>query len=235
MRFQRHEESINPIWVKAWQGHRLPDPGATACGGRVRGHDPRSPSAPRHRARPGCRNVSGGARPAHRLDEFHRLFLDRDARQQSPSPLYRHAQNNSIAEVEKTIYHRTVTSVLTGCLTRGGHPTVSRRLGGMFGSIRHPHRYDLVAVPPVDTEIGVQRENFGCRVDFGESNQTGIGQRHGPIAIAPHKHSEVRLLLLKGERDANHPPIQQCKESIGVAALPFQEKGRLGKDGLARQ
>lgn len=128
MRFQRHEESINPIWVKAWQGHRLPDPGATACGGRVRGHDHRSPSAPRHRARPGCRNVSGGARPAHRLDEFHRLFLDRDARQQSPSPLYRHAQNNSIAEVEKTIYHRTVTSVLTGCLTRGGHPTLALHL-----------------------------------------------------------------------------------------------------------
>jgi len=46
-----------------------------------------------------------------------RLFLDRVARQQSPSPLHRRNQNNLIARSKGTIYHRTVTSVLTGCLT----------------------------------------------------------------------------------------------------------------------
>ena len=46
-----------------------------------------------------------------------RLFLDRVGRHQSPSPLCRRDQNNSIARSEGTIYHRTVTSVLTGCPT----------------------------------------------------------------------------------------------------------------------
>jgi hypothetical protein len=48
-----------------------------------------------------------------------RLILDRVARQQSPSPLRRRDQNNLIARSEETIYHRTVTSVLTGCLLTG--------------------------------------------------------------------------------------------------------------------
>ena len=46
-----------------------------------------------------------------------RLFLDRVARQQSPSPLRRQPQHISVARSKETIYHRTVTSVLTGCLT----------------------------------------------------------------------------------------------------------------------
>ena len=46
-----------------------------------------------------------------------RLFLDRVGRHQSPSPLHRRDQNNSVARSEGTIYHQTVTSVLTGCLT----------------------------------------------------------------------------------------------------------------------
>jgi hypothetical protein len=50
-----------------------------------------------------------------------RLFLDRVARQHCPSPLHRHTQHNSIAGSNGTIYHRTVTSVLTGCLTPGVH------------------------------------------------------------------------------------------------------------------
>ena len=46
-----------------------------------------------------------------------RLFLDRVGRHQSPSPLHRRDQNKSIAQSEGTIYHRTVRSVLTGCLS----------------------------------------------------------------------------------------------------------------------
>jgi hypothetical protein len=49
-----------------------------------------------------------------------RLFLDRVARQHCPSPLRRHPQHISIAGSKKTIYHRTVTSVLTVCLSSGG-------------------------------------------------------------------------------------------------------------------
>jgi len=46
-----------------------------------------------------------------------RLFLDRVGRHQSPSPLHRRDQIKLIARSEGTIYHRTVTSALTGCLT----------------------------------------------------------------------------------------------------------------------
>ena len=49
-----------------------------------------------------------------------RLFLDRVARQHCPSPLRRHAQHIYIAVSKGSLYHRTVTSVLTGCLTSGG-------------------------------------------------------------------------------------------------------------------
>ncbi len=42
-----------------------------------------------------------------------RLFLDRVGRHQSPSPLHRHVQNQSIAGSKGTICHRTVSSVLT--------------------------------------------------------------------------------------------------------------------------
>ena len=49
-----------------------------------------------------------------------RLFLDRVGRHQSPSPLHRHGQNNSVARSEGTNYHRTVSSVLTVCVSSGG-------------------------------------------------------------------------------------------------------------------
>jgi len=46
-----------------------------------------------------------------------RLFLDQVGRHQSPSPLRRRDQNKLIARFAETLYHRTVTSVLTGCLS----------------------------------------------------------------------------------------------------------------------
>jgi hypothetical protein len=52
-----------------------------------------------------------------------RLFLDRGARQHCPSPLHRHAQNKSVAGLRGTIYHRTVGSVLTTCLTHRDNPS----------------------------------------------------------------------------------------------------------------
>jgi hypothetical protein len=56
-----------------------------------------------------------------------RLFLDRDARQQSPSLLHRHAQCKTIAASNQSNYHRTVTSLLTSCLSPGAHFTISSR------------------------------------------------------------------------------------------------------------
>ncbi len=51
-----------------------------------------------------------------------RLFLDRVARQHCPSPLHRQSQNKTLVGAGGTNYHRAVHSVLTGCLTPGGHP-----------------------------------------------------------------------------------------------------------------
>lgn len=49
-----------------------------------------------------------------------RLFLNRVGRHQSPSPLHRQGQDNLIARSEGTNYHRTVSSVLTVCVSSGG-------------------------------------------------------------------------------------------------------------------
>jgi len=48
-----------------------------------------------------------------------RLFLDRGGRHQSPSPLHRHPQNKPLAFRRASIYHRTASSVLTVCVSRG--------------------------------------------------------------------------------------------------------------------
>ena len=50
---------------------------------------------------------------------FDRLFLDRVARQQSPSPLYRQPQNKSLAVLLETFFQPTATTPLTSCLTLG--------------------------------------------------------------------------------------------------------------------
>ena len=55
-----------------------------------------------------------------------RLFLDRVARQQSPSPLHRQPDHKTLDESEKRNYHRTVTASFPSCLTRGVHPTYLR-------------------------------------------------------------------------------------------------------------
>jgi hypothetical protein len=51
-----------------------------------------------------------------------RLFLDRVARQQSPSPLHRHRDHKTPDESEKRNYHRTVTASFLPCLTKGCTP-----------------------------------------------------------------------------------------------------------------
>ena len=51
------------------------------------------------------------------------LFLDRVARLHRPSPLHQHPRHKTIDAPKGTNYHRLVTGVLTGCLSRGGHPS----------------------------------------------------------------------------------------------------------------
>ena len=61
-------------------------------------------------------------RPTHRRDEFRPVIPQRDARQQSPSPLHRHAHPKSVPGSGTMNLQRTVNSVLTFCLSPGDHP-----------------------------------------------------------------------------------------------------------------
>jgi len=61
-----------------------------------------------------------------------RLFLDRVGRHQSPSPLHRRDQNKMIARSRGTIYHQTVSSVLTGCLSFRDKRKCTLSIGRLF-------------------------------------------------------------------------------------------------------
>ncbi len=90
-------------------------------------------------------------------------------------------------------------------------------------------------MPAVNAKIGIQSEYSCVSVLFRESNQAGICQRHGPVPIPAHQRPYVRLLLPQRERDANCASLQQSKQSIRFAMLPFEEEGCLSKDRLACQ
>jgi hypothetical protein len=95
-------ESIGPMWVQ----NQKPNPGNGIL----------PPPAGRPRAQVKER-VGRTTLFSSSAMSSGRLFLDRVGRHQSPSPLHRRDQNKSIARSEGTIYHQTVSSVLTGCLT----------------------------------------------------------------------------------------------------------------------
>ena len=101
MRFLRHDgiyrSDVSSLLVSSGQGAASRWSGPTQAIGRAGRSTPFPSSA-----------MSSG-----------RLFLDRVGRHQSPSPLHRHPQHNSLAFPHASIYHRTVGSVLTVCLSRG--------------------------------------------------------------------------------------------------------------------
>ena len=78
--------------------------------------------------RPRCRAIGRDGRitpcPSSAMSSG-RLFLDRGGRHQSPSPLRRHPQNKSLAFRRASLYHRTVSSVLTVCVSSGDKRTGS--------------------------------------------------------------------------------------------------------------
>src|ERR1700733_14846147 len=63
-------------------------------------------------------------RPTHRRDEFRPVIPQRDARQQSPSPLHRHAHPKSVPGSGTMNLQRTVNSVLTACVSPGDNPSM---------------------------------------------------------------------------------------------------------------
>ena len=105
MRFLRHggiyrsdmgQNHFNPRWLR-----RLPLVGAPAP---VKERDGRSAS---------CSSASSAMSSG-------RLFLDRVARQQSPSPLHRQLHPKTVLGWGTIEWQRTVNSVLTVCLSKRG-------------------------------------------------------------------------------------------------------------------
>jgi hypothetical protein len=88
-------------------------------------------------------------------DEFRPAIPRRVARQHCPSPVHRHFQDNSYPLSAERIYHRTVDSVLTVCLTKRGNPTsvrcVRHRRGVMLVCSR---RYEDRLRPSGDARCG---------------------------------------------------------------------------------
>src|SRR5262249_23288904 len=80
-----------------------------------------------------------------------RLFLDRVGRHQSPSPLHRRDQNKLIARSDGTIYHRTVSSVLSGCLNLRDKRNSTLRTSTVCGS---PNRRSGCSASDQDVATG---------------------------------------------------------------------------------
>ena len=89
-------------------------------------------------------------------------------------------------------------------------------------SVRHSQRYHLVAMAAIDSEVAVQREHFGSRVDFRKPDHAGVRERHRPITVSPQECSQVRLLFLNGKADPNDSPVQQSEHRVRIASFPFQ-------------
>lgn len=85
---------------------------------------------------PGYRTRRKETRSTHRRDEFRPAIPQRVARQHCPSPLHRHHQLKTIAASNGIIYHRTVPSLLTVCLTHRDNPT--RQFSGLVTLATRP-------------------------------------------------------------------------------------------------
>ena len=65
-----------------------------------------------------------------------RLFLDRVARQQSPSPLHRQSHHNAPPPSNGIAYHRIARVCFSGCLSSAVHPRRSLRFLGVLAAWR---------------------------------------------------------------------------------------------------
>ena len=102
--------------------------------------------------RPRCRAIARDGRstpcPSSAMSSG-RLFLDRVGRHQSPSPLRRHPQNNSLQFRRARHYHRTAGSVLTVCVTRGNKRAVRLSLED-FDGVRE---FNVDELPGIDLAL----------------------------------------------------------------------------------
>ena len=89
---------------------------------------------------PGSRACREDRAPSHRPQmSSGRLFLDRGARQQSPSPLHRQLHPKTVPGWGTMKWQRTVNSVLTICLSKRGKRSLARH-----GSLCRPLHRRLV-------------------------------------------------------------------------------------------
>ena len=82
-------------------------------------------------------------------------------------------------------------TVRSDCLDEAAGLDSFRSLDEARNLLGHSHRDYFVSVSAVDSKIGVQGEDFCRGMHLRKTDQTGIGQRHGPVAKAAYERAQV--------------------------------------------
>lgn len=84
----------------------------------------------------------------------------------------------------------------------------------------------------VDAEVFVHSQNAAPAVPLRHSHETGIGQRHGHIAVPSQERGNRFGLVLHIKRDLQHASIQKLKDGLASARMSPEKKAGLREYGL---
>ena len=115
-----------------------------------------------------------------------RLFLDRVARQHCPSPLRRQGHHKTLDQRIRSKYHRTVRCGLSGCLTRGVHPT-NKTLGVIQTHLVEKAPIGQFLVTPVLVMVS----------SFTERDSNPRCASAAVVSFMPHLHRRDRKTLIR--------------------------------------
>ncbi len=133
---------------------------------------------------------AGRTRPAHRRDEFRPVIPQRVARQQCPSPLHRHPQLKTIAAANGILYHRTVTFLLTVCLSHGDKLTQKEETS--MSQNQFPEGWDEKRVQKVLAHYDEQSPDEAVAED-----EAGVASCETVMNVPHDLVSQVRELIAK--------------------------------------
>ena len=87
----------------------------------------------------------------------------------------------------------------------------------------------------VDAEVGIEREDGGAGMLFGETRQAGIRQGHRQVFVFANQLPERFTFPDHGKLHLQQPRAQQIEEAARAIGLSRDEEKRLRQDGLTGQ
>lgn len=87
----------------------------------------------------------------------------------------------------------------------------------------------------VDAKVSVHGQDAALAVSLRHSHETGVGQRHGHVAVPSQKGGNRFSLVLQIKRDLQHASIQELKNGLASAGMCSEKKTGLREHGLAGQ